>query len=119
MGLAASCLPADPGRTGAGRPKGNRKRRIRLTVDTQRCWLKEARGVAQQALKSLFPKEILLGMWPSGPEKGRKEGGRAGPSFVSGSVLEFRNWHMTQSFTVGQPNELLSSRKGLWSGKVH
>lgn len=99
MGLAASCLPADPGRMGTGTPKGDRKRRIRLTADTQ--MLAEARGVAQQALKPLFPKETLVGKWPSGPEKGRKEGGRPRTSFGSGSALEFRNWHMTQRLHCG------------------
>ena len=63
--------------------------------------LAEARGMAQQALKSLFPKETLVGKWPSGPEKGRKEGGRAGTSFGSSSALEFRNWHMTQRLHCG------------------
>lgn len=28
------------------------------------------------ALKSLFPKETVVGIWPSGREKGRKEGRR-------------------------------------------
>ena len=96
LGLAASCLPAEPRRTGAGSPRGGRKQRIRLRANTQRCWLKEARGVAQRTLKSLFPKETLVGIWPSGREKGRKEGGRAGSSSGSGLVLLFRNWHMTQ-----------------------
>lgn len=32
---------------------------------------------AQQALKALFPKETLVGIWPSGREKGRKEAGGA------------------------------------------
>lgn len=44
-------------------------------ADNQRCWLKEARGVAQQGPKSLFLKEALMGIWLSGQEKGRKEGG--------------------------------------------
>ena len=97
LGLAASWLPAERRRTGAGSPEEAGSRESGLGLKPRRRWLKEARGVAQQTLKSLFPKETLVGIWwESGREKGRKEGGRAGSSSGSGSALKFRNWHVTQ-----------------------
>lgn len=35
-----------------------------------------------------------MGIWFSGQQKGRKEGGRAESSSGSGCALEFGNWHM-------------------------
>lgn len=75
-----------------------------------------SKRLTQWALKLLFPKETLVGIWLSRREKGRKEAGGAGTRSGSGSALEFRSGHVTQRPHVGQPSKLLGFREGLWGG---
>lgn len=58
--------------------------------------VERSKRLTQQALKSLFLKETLVGIWLSRWEKGRKEAGGAGTSSGSGSALEFRSGCTTQ-----------------------
>lgn len=64
--LAASWLPADPEKTGAGSPTGGWEGENEAKGRYPEVLVEGSKRLAQQAVKSLFPKETLMEIWPSG-----------------------------------------------------
>ena len=85
-------LSSKPWKTGAGSPtKGRKGSESQAKGRYPEVLIEGSKSLARQALKALFPKKTLVGIWPSGWEKGRKEAGGVGTSSESASALEFRS----------------------------
>lgn len=118
LGLAASWLPADPEKTVAGSPTRGGKGRMRLRADTQRCWLKEARGWLSRLSSHCFLRRLW---WESGHLGERKEGRKQAelePALDLALLWSSEVGSWLKGLTVGQPSEFLGFREGLWCGEV-